>query len=263
MEEKNLKQKKDTSSRIAGLPVEVQDVIASSEIAEVNAQIRDKYKLTDEQLKKMLKIILKVFLKDISIKNFPEILENELEVKKDIAKKISLEITQKEFFLAKEHLPDVENLIRNLGGEIPKIVPKLKPRILPKKKPKESSGKENEQEIIRKDIKSAIKEFEELEDQIISSSPIKIVGISENIKPSIKNWLADYIQSAGAGSHSNIERSNYLYHNSNAIKLKESERKLLAEILKSYDEETTLPIKKERLDLKFLKEKLFKEKLKR
>ena len=263
MEEKTSKQKKDISSRIADLPANVQDVIASSEIAEVNAQIRDKYKLADEQLKKMLQTILRVFLKDISIKNFPEILENELEVKEDIAKKISLEIAQKEFFLAKEHLSNVENLIKNLGGEIPKIVPKLKPKILPKKKPKESPKKGNGQEIIQQDIKSAIREFEELEDQIISSSPIKIVGISENIKPTIKNWLTDYIQSAGAGSHSNIERSNYLYHNSNAIKLKESERRLLAEILKSYDEEITLPIKKERLDLKFLKEKLFKEKLKR
>lgn len=262
MEEKTLKQK-DVSSRIADLPADAQDIIASSEIAEVNAQIRNKYKLTNEQLKKMLKIILKVFLKDISTKNFPEILENELEIKENIIKKISLEIAQKEFFLAREHLPDVENLIKNLGGEIPKIIPKPKPKILAKQKPKESPKKKNGQEIIQKDIQSAIQEYEELKDQIISSSPIKIVGISETIRPSIKNWLTDYIQSAGAESHSNIERSNYLYHNSNAIKLKESERRLLAEILKSYDEETTLPVRKERLDLKFLKEKLFKKRLKR
>lgn len=262
MEEKTLKQK-DMSSRIAGLPIDVQDVIASSEITEANAQIRDKYKLADKQLKKMLQITLKVFLKDIPIRNFPEILKNELKIKGITAEKISLEIAQKEFFLARKHLPDVENLIKNLGGEIPKIISKPKPKILPKKKSKKSPEKENGQEIIQQDIKSAIKEFEELEDQVISSLPIKIIGISENIKPSIKNWLTNYIQSAGAGSHSNIKRSNYLYHNSNAIKLKESERKLLAEILKSYDEETTLPIKKERLDLKFLKQKLLREKLKR
>jgi hypothetical protein len=262
MEEKNLKQK-DISLRIANLSISVQDVIASSEIAEANAQIRDRYKLTDKQLKKMLQIILKVFLKDIPIRNFPEILKNELKIKRITAEKISLEIAQKEFFLAREHLPDVENLIKNLGGEIPKIIPKPKPKILPKKKPNESSKKENGQKIIQKDIQSAIRECDKLEDQIISSSSIKIIGISENIKPSIKNWLTDYIQSVGAGSHSNIERSNYLYHNSNAIKLKESERKLLAEILKSYDEETTLPIKKERLDLKFLKQNFFKERLKR
>ena len=82
------------------------------------------------------------------------------------------------------------------------------------------------------------------------------------------NWkirllLHDYIQSVGVGQHSNIERLDYLYHSSNAIKLKESERKLLAEILKSYDEEIMLPIRNGRVDLKFLKEKLLKERLKR
>ncbi|KKW05622.1 MAG: hypothetical protein UY41_C0045G0008, partial [Candidatus Moranbacteria bacterium GW2011_GWE1_49_15] len=84
-------------------------------------------------------------------------------------------------------------------------------------------------------IAAALKKYEKLGEQMITSGPIKLRVFPELVKPSIKNWIADYHDNLGAQKHGSIERGNYLFHSNNAKKLSSLERRRLAEILKSLD----------------------------
>ncbi|KKU54178.1 MAG: hypothetical protein UX75_C0027G0001, partial [Candidatus Moranbacteria bacterium GW2011_GWE2_47_10] len=84
-------------------------------------------------------------------------------------------------------------------------------------------------------IAAALKKYEKLGEQMITSGPIKLRVFPELVKPSIKNWIADYHDNLGAQKHGSIERGNYLFHSNNAKKLSSLERRRLAEVLKSLD----------------------------
>ena len=166
--------REDIFQKATKLPDFVQEAMSNSENAKINAEIRDKYKLDEDQFSALLYLLVRVYVKDIYLQNFPKVLKEELKIKDDaLVKKIALEIAQRRFFPLKEYLIGIENLIKNLGGEIPKIISKPKSKISsvskPKKIFKDISQSKSESKIVQKDIKSAIREYDELENQIITS----------------------------------------------------------------------------------------------
>ena len=78
--------------------------------------------------------------------------------------------------------------------------------------------------------------------QNLTNAPIKITDFDQPVRPTIKNWLVDYVKIKGAGHHESLERSNYLFNSINTRSLAEEERNLLAEILKAYDDDLPLPV---------------------
>lgn len=99
--------------------------------------------------------------------------------------------------------------------------------------------------IVKKPIREGLQEFPQLKDQHITSQPIMIEEFNKPVKPTLGNWLKDYLQRMGAGYHDSMQRSTYLYKTENAQKLDASEKMILSEILKSYDEKIPIPINPE------------------
>jgi|GEM_PF-2474862 len=94
-------------------------------------------------------------------------------------------------------------------------------------------------------IQEALKKHPELGEQLITSERITLKSFPGPVRPSIKNWLADYNFVAGYDQkRSGIERTNYLFHNVNTQKLNSAERERLSLILKSYDENYPVPVNK-------------------
>jgi hypothetical protein len=87
----------------------------------------------------------------------------------------------------------------------------------------------------------AAQENKEVLNQLLTTAPIKIAGFEQPMPPTIKNWLTDYIKQKGTERHDFLERSNYLFNNSNVKSLPEKEREMVIEILKSYDNDSPLP----------------------
>jgi hypothetical protein len=84
-------------------------------------------------------------------------------------------------------------------------------------------------------LSEGLHKFDKLGEQLITSQPLKLQYSSSPVRPSIKNWLADYHQIYGQGAHSEMNRGSYLFNSENTKRLSNTERQRLAIILKSLD----------------------------
>lgn len=80
-------------------------------------------------------------------------------------------------------------------------------------------------------LKEALKENIE----ILGENRIVLKSEEKPKEPSIQNWLADYDNMAGAGEHSEIEISNFLFKNKNTRGLSTDEKQILKKLLIIYE----------------------------
>jgi len=69
--------------------------------------------------------------------------------------------------------------------------------------------------------------------------------------PSIKNWIRDYVAHLGYEKHSQMQRTQYLFHSENGRDLSSQDREKLGIILRSFDENTALPVDEENEEVVF------------
>lgn len=97
----------------------------------------------------------------------------------------------------------------------------------------------------------AMRTYPNLGEQVITSNSIHLKIFPQPVRPSIKNWIEDYRSVMGAERHGMMERGNYLFHTENTKRLTSGERKKLAEILRSLDEDVTLKVDPDRQEIVF------------
>jgi len=100
-------------------------------------------------------------------------------------------------------------------------------------------------------ISDAITQFPDVAEQVISSMPLKLRISPNPVKPSVKNWIADYREQMGMGKHGTFDRGNFLFHGENSKRLTSVERQKLSAILKSLDDETPLSINPDKQEIIF------------
>lgn len=100
-------------------------------------------------------------------------------------------------------------------------------------------------------LKEAARKFPKLGEQTVTNSPIKLKSFDRPVRPSIKNWLYDYTSILGQGTHDSMQRTNYLFRSENTKNLSSPEREKLGIILKSFDENTPLPVDTENNEIVF------------
>jgi hypothetical protein len=105
--------------------------------------------------------------------------------------------------------------------------------------------------FIQININDALKKYPEAGEQLITSQKIELKNFYEPVRPSVKNWLADYVHLLGYEDHDAIERANYLFHTTNTRNLPEADRERVAYILKAFDEKSPIDIDPERKQIVF------------
>jgi len=224
------------------LPDYAQDWMCSLEAAENNAQIAAKFRMSREKNPIVAKLTGDVILKDATVEALPELLQENLKVDPQTARQIALDIALKQLLIVRGHLRAVEGFIIKLGGTLPAALPSIEAvksaittetilptYVVPAKKP----------------FRLAVQENKEILNQLLTANPIKIADFEQPVRPTIKNWLSDYIKHKGTGYHDEMERSDYLYKSSNAINLPGEERAKLSKILRAYDEDSEVPVSSE------------------
>lgn len=103
----------------------------------------------------------------------------------------------------------------------------------------ETTTKKN---ILSLSLKKALERYPRIINERVTDADIVFRGSDGPSVPSIKNWITAYHQEMGSGTHEPFERSQFLFHNENTVKLTARERNVLSEILRSLDEESELPI---------------------
>ncbi len=87
--------------------------------------------------------------------------------------------------------------------------------------------------------------YSDLGRQEISKEDIFDERTGTFVEPTIDNWITNYINYAGSGRHSALERSRYLSNSANVAKLSPEEKECLKKILRSFDEKTKLVFTKD------------------
>lgn len=96
--------------------------------------------------------------------------------------------------------------------------------------------------ITQKTLRQLAQDNKDALNQNLTSAPIKVTDFDQPVRPTIKNWLVDYVKIKGAGHHESLARSDYLSNSPNAKDLPAEERSLVAAILRAYDDDLPLPV---------------------
>ena len=100
----------------------------------------------------------------------------------------------------------------------------------------------SEKKQLKLSLEQALSQYPNLEQQHVTANQLRLRDAAVPMKPSIRNWIADFHASMGAGKHSPIDRGNFLFHSENGKSLSATDRQRLGAILKSLDEQTLLTI---------------------
>jgi hypothetical protein len=98
--------------------------------------------------------------------------------------------------------------------------------------------------LVNLTLSEALRIHPEIGEQLITSQKINLRSFPYPVRPSIKNWLADYTSNLGYEKHGSMDRSQYLFQGANAKKLSVPERNKLAYLLKAFDENSPITINK-------------------
>jgi hypothetical protein len=88
-------------------------------------------------------------------------------------------------------------------------------------------------------------------DTEITSGYVELRGSEDLEDPTIKNWLQDYVSHLGYEKHSQMDRTQYLFHSENGRDLNSQDREKLGIILRSFDENIPLPVDEENGEIVF------------
>lgn len=106
------------------LPPHIQEIMLSPATADINRGIAKKYKLTGEKTRQMVNIIVSIIVKDNPLETLVKLLQQNLDLDIEAAKKMALDITEKRFLPLKDYLQGTKALIQNLSGKTSESKPK-------------------------------------------------------------------------------------------------------------------------------------------
>lgn len=193
----------------------VKDKLVSEETAQKIQTIGKNFNLELLQLTDIARAVRGYYFGEIQLENFPAILSKEMGVDQITAQKIS------------------ELVIQRIIND-------------------DSQEKAYVAQLEKLPITIAIQKYPELGEQLITQNRIKLAVFPDPVRPSIKNWLADYSYVVGISNHDPIVRGNYLFKSENGRNLNSSDREKLAEILKSFEEKTLLIVNTKTKQIIFL-----------
>ncbi len=194
-----------THDRFLQLDEIIKDKLADEKTAQKIQQIGKEYQLSLLQMASIARIIRSYYFGEIKLEDFSQKLSEEMEI------------------------------ILNKAQEIAQIV-------IRKIINDDSLEKQQQAQREKVNFQKALKKYPELKEQIITSNHIKLENFPQPVRPSLKNWLADYVFNTGHKHHSSLVRGNYLFRNENAQALNYSEQQKLSYLLKAYDENELLKI---------------------
>jgi hypothetical protein len=202
-----------------------------------------------------------IFVNDLQLKNLPTLIEKGLGIPTKTSFGIAFEINKRIFNKFSNYFQDSTNLLNQWEAlkstptisedEAWKKILELEPWILEEEQEDAQEKKEQEEKIRqyqsrleKSSIELALKNYPELNEQLITAEFITLPTFFEPVRPSIKNWLADYTAVLYDKTHDSIARNNYLFHQKNTQNLNSNDRNRLSYLLKTFDENGLVTIDK-------------------
>jgi hypothetical protein len=199
--------------RFLSLPKGIRWKLASFETGEKIQAISQKYGFELLRLANITRLIREYYFGEVPFQNFPTEIERRMGVSLLTAQEITRYIKQ-------------EIIDWDPWAEYIASLPKMTAR-----------------EIIQNHPKIA--------DMEITAGYVELPDSDDLEDPTIKNWTKDYVSHLGYERHSQMERTQYLFHGENGKDLSSQDREKLGIILKSFDENIPLPVDEENNEIVF------------
>jgi hypothetical protein len=200
-------------TKFLSLPEKIKDKLASIGISQKIQAIGQKYGFELLRLANITRLIREYYFGEVHFEDFPAEIEKRLSVSLLTAQEITRYI--------KSEIIDWDP-----WAEYVSKLPKMSVR-----------------EMFERKLKIAGTE--------ITAGYVELRGSDELEDPTIKNWIQDYITHLGYGKHSQMDRTQYLFHSENGKNLSSQDREKLGIILKSFDENIPLPVDEENEEIVF------------
>ncbi|MFA5777572.1 MAG: hypothetical protein WC906_03980 [Parcubacteria group bacterium] len=242
------------------LPREAIAVLSSEEEATSGKKLVDFYRLSGDETKDFSRFYLSILFKINKPDDIFYFIKEKIKFKSpEFSKQFIIDFASGLYNYG-DFIPDAKSFCQKVGVNISARRPLIE--IIEIKKDEENmednfEDKKTEVEIIKISLSQAIQKYPQLGEQLVTSSPIKLRIFPQPVRPSIKNWIEDYRSMMGAQRHGMMERGNYVFHSENTKKLNAGDRKKLAEVLRSLDEDVALKVDPDRQEVVF---EVFEEK---
>ncbi|OGI25612.1 MAG: hypothetical protein A3J76_06070 [Candidatus Moranbacteria bacterium RBG_13_45_13] len=103
----------------------------------------------------------------------------------------------------------------------------------------------------KRTVREIVERYPKIANLEITSGYIEPRNSEDLEDPTIKNWVHDYVSHLGYAQHTQMQRTEYLFHSENGMNLSSPDREKLGIILKSFDENILLPIDEENGEIVF------------
>lgn len=258
----------DFIQKVETLPIAIKNFLESNDVRLELEKSCFLYKIDAEEIEKISAEVGLIFVGDINLRDLPNIILGKMKTSSDMSYGIAYEINKRIFNRFSDYFKDSYALLQQWEkvksaptaseDEAYKEVLKLEPWILEEEKEKaEEARKEAERKhrqlsaLEKMPFNDALRKYPEFGEQLITSERIKIQNFPEPVRPSIKNWIADYTSVFGYERNDLIKRDQYLFKSVNGQNLTPRDRERLAFVLKAFDENTIVTFNKDIKTLTF------------
>ncbi|MEI7750074.1 MAG: hypothetical protein WCJ25_03655 [Candidatus Moraniibacteriota bacterium] len=222
------------------------------------------YGLPEEEIHAVTWPLGDVFVRDVSLSDYPKLIAGEAKVSQEVAYGVAFEVNNRIFMRFPEYFTDAAKLGEEWKTkksepvisleEAKKKVFELEPWLLEKDEDEEDEQTEPvliEASREKLPLLSAIGKYPRLGEQQISTERLTLRNQPEPVRPSLANWIRVYRDELGVGHHDPMVRGKFLFDSENGKRLSSEERERLNLILRSIEENTSLDIDAEKLEIVF------------
>ena len=206
-------QRFERNGKFINLPIAIKARLSSSETSQRIQLIGQKYGFELLRLANITRLIREYYFGEVRFENFP----SEIEKRMGVSLLTAQEITR----YIKSEIIDWDPWAEYLAK-----LPKMPIREIAQRYPKIASME-------------------------ITKGYIELKNSDGLENPTIKNWLKDFVSHLGYEKHSQMQRTEYLFHSENGKDLDSLDREKLSIILKSFDENVPLPMDEENGEIVF------------
>lgn len=239
------------------LPSHIKDFLESNDVLLDLETSCFLYGIKDNDIQKISKEIGLVFVGDFSLQNLPSFVAKSFGVPAEIGYGIAYEINKRIFNRFPDYFKDSSALLQQWGGtksapvisetEAHNKLLEAEPWIVEEEKQKREAVRKTAEEkrqyeasLAKMPFNEALQKYSAFGEQLITSKGIKLQGFPEPVRPSVKNWIADYTSTFGYEKNNPIKRNDYLFRSPNGQNLDQSDREKLSFVLKAFEENSTV-----------------------
>ncbi len=201
-------------------PQRIQEILKSREITKYIFTIEQKYHLNDAQTEEFSRSVRRYFFREVSEDAFVQ------------------------------HIAQVCGIPPQEGLRMLREMVNITPA------PQRDEEEDDEPQQLRRHLVSlpleqALRQYPAIKDQVVTSVQIVMRSLPQPLKPSVKNWIMVYEKVLGASKHTALERGNFVFRAEPTRGLSQDDRRKLALLLKSRDEDMPLTIDRDQRSLVF------------